>query len=111
MTRHLLPTLAFLAALPAFVGCAEADAPPEPVAAEDAIIGGSRIDASVYPAVGALMTLDTTGAATQGCTATLIAPRLALTAKHCVVSPRVPTGPTVLDAGGRLELRMGTEWE
>jgi secreted trypsin-like serine protease len=46
------------------------------------VIGGSPVAGSTYPATGAL--IRGTGDAHLACTATLIAPRLVLTAAHCI---------------------------
>lgn len=66
---------------------------------EDAIINGADATSSSYNAIGALGHYYTVGFRSF-CTATLIAPKVVLTAKHCALDdPTNPTSPTQLDAG------------
>ena len=86
------------------VALACGDATNEPAAGADAIIGGTPARGSALSAVGALRAPSSAdgGTAPPGavpggygglCTATLIAPRLIVTAKHCAARADDPSAP------------------
>ena len=75
--RHLTLVVPSLAALAA--ACTE----PELGARTDEIIGGAATPAGGFPGVGALL-YDVGSGPQTGCTGTLIAPSVVLTAAHCV---------------------------
>lgn len=79
------------------------------VSSSDALIGG-KLDAHTAPAVGALVKVFSSSAGPlyeRFCTATLIAPKVLVTAKHCTMSIRGEFGFTN-EAVATSDLVMGT---
>jgi hypothetical protein len=95
--RRTLPTLLALTLLAAC--SAQAEAPPEEVvgSAAQPIIAGEPSDASQDSVVLVIMM---GGGGAGGCTGTLVAPNLVLTARHCVSVPS--EGAFGCDANGNL---------
>lgn len=77
-------------------------------ASDDDIIGGVEARGHALDAVGYIHMTRGDGQPGGGCSGTLIAPSLVLTAKHCVLSDlENPSSPTFLAIGGKIEFRIG----
>lgn len=90
MSLHLPLTLAVALALGSTLGCAS-NAEEEESGSDGSEIKGGKADARTAPAVGALVSVfpGVNGELFQAfCTATLIAPKLVVTAKHCTLQAR-----------------------
>jgi hypothetical protein len=81
-----------------------------PSTTDDNIVGGVDARGKALDAVGYLYAAKADGTGGGSCTATLIAPSLVLTAKHCVLADLTSMSPqTMLDAGGKLGFRIGSD--
>jgi hypothetical protein len=77
---------------------------------DDDIVGGVDARGKALDAVGYLYAVKADGTGGGSCTATLIAPNLVLTAKHCVLADLTSMSPqTMLEAGGKLGFRIGSD--
>lgn len=86
------------------------DAPPSASSSDDDIVGGVDARGRALDAVGYLYAMKADGTGGGSCSATLIAPNLVLTAKHCVLADLASgSTQTVLDAGGKLGFRIGSD--
>jgi secreted trypsin-like serine protease len=83
MNRSIL-RVASLASLLAAACSGPPDVREETGRATQPVIDGHALDAAMYPAVGALVHWTESGMFFLDCTATLVAPRVVLTAAHCV---------------------------
>jgi secreted trypsin-like serine protease len=94
LTRSLLKTssLAFFSVFAASIVACSAPTQAETEATEGAIIGGVEISSPKFDAVGS-MQLEYEGRKQAFCTATLIAPNLVLTAKHCAIAVLAADAP------------------
>src|SRR5256885_15085779 len=72
------------AATPALLGCDRAPTAPQP--GRPSFITDGTVDAGAHPAV-VLLVMDVNGTPTFRCSATLIAPKVVLTAGHCAGEP------------------------
>lgn len=95
-------------------GCAAEPAPE--ATSTDEVVGGTPADSRIYDAVGALVTVADDGTVEPFCTAWLVSPRVAVTAKHCLITtPRereifFAVGPDGTDPR-RLYAVDGRVWE
>src|SRR5262245_2437866 len=79
------------------VACSAPPAPPEHICeSAGAILNGAEAKSPMFDAIGALGVPDGHGAYRFFCSATLIAPAIALTAKHCTMTGN---GESLLDRG------------
>lgn len=76
------------------------------------IVGGVAATGSAIAAINGIRAYNAAGEYSGGCTSTLIASDLLITAKHCVLtSASDPNAQTWLAAGGKIELNIGPSWE
>src|SRR5438045_1950468 len=96
LTR-LLPTLFVLPLVAHAIACKKADDAATPPTGDSEIIGGVDAKSAALDAIGALVYLNPqTQKQEELCTATLITPKVVLTAKHCAMektTEQVDGGP------------------
>ena len=74
-----------LALIGALLVSACGERPPDTLTKTSAVVGGTPVLSSEQPATGALVVVGEGGSPSSVCTGTVIAPRVVLTAAHCLV--------------------------
>lgn len=92
MSLRIASRCAQLAWLALASGCAASSPSPEPTTGQEEIIGGVLAPSAKLDAVGSLV-IEAQGTRSPFCTATLIAPEVVLTAKHCAIQLADPSVP------------------